>query len=222
MTIRIEITDPHLLPSQALHKLAIYLFANVHPAIEFKQPDPIAIIPPEGNLEIKNNGDIVNPFLKAGAMGGAKAENVGRGEMSKVTGFVSPELDSAGFPWDERINAKNKSKKADGTWRGGRGANPSKIKKVQNELRAAGFSTTIQPEVNTSAAAPAPSVPKAEEDNFFNDFMSRLLELSKADKLNPGKVIAAVQSVGLKETLDLSQRPDLIPQVLAIIEREAA
>ena len=63
------------------------------------------------------------------------------------------DLDSSGLPWDERINAKNKGKNSDGTWRAKRNINkssPGLFEQVQAELRAA---------MGSAPAAPVAGVP---------------------------------------------------------------
>lgn len=66
---------------------------------------------------------------------------------TNVTGN-SLEVDSAGMPWDARIHAQNKAKKADGTWKSGRGVDPELLKQVEAEIRpvqTTGFITTASP-----------------------------------------------------------------------------
>lgn len=62
---------------------------------------------------------------------------------------AAPELDSKGFPWDERINSSNKTKNNDGSWKGKKGVDDATKEAVRAQLRAAGFGTP----------APAASVP---------------------------------------------------------------
>ncbi len=69
------------------------------------------------------------------------------------------ELDTAGLPWDLRINAKNRGKNTDGTWRAKRNINktsPGLVEQVQNELRTALLSMTA-----TGAPQPVAVVPVA-------------------------------------------------------------
>lgn len=49
---------------------------------------------------------------------------------------AAPAVDSAGIPWDERIHAKSKTTKADGTWKRGRGVTDEQAAAVEAELRA--------------------------------------------------------------------------------------
>lgn len=66
------------------------------------------------------------------------------------------ELDTVGLPWDVRINAKNRGKNTDGTWRAKRNINktsPGLVEQVQNELRA-GLASAVP------AAAAAPIAPQ--------------------------------------------------------------
>lgn len=68
---------------------------------------------------------------------------------------TAPELDSAGLPWDERIHAKTKGQKADGTWKRGRGVDDATVAAVEAELRA-----RVAGPIPTPGNAPAqPSAP---------------------------------------------------------------
>jgi hypothetical protein len=60
--------------------------------------------------------------------------------VATVTPFpasVGVELDKNGLPWDERIHAGTKSKKADGSWKAKRGVDKDFVAQVEAELRAA-------------------------------------------------------------------------------------
>lgn len=57
-------------------------------------------------------------------------------------------LDSRGFPWDSRIHSSAKSFNADGTWKYMRGLDKAvTLPNVENELRAAGFGSAVEEEV---------------------------------------------------------------------------
>lgn len=85
----------------------------------------------------------------------AVAEEVETTNAADVTGQV----DSAGFPWDERIHSGSKSKKADGTWTYKKGAS-SLVAAVEAELRAKGAGPQAGvPAAPVVAAPAAPVVP---------------------------------------------------------------
>ncbi len=71
------------------------------------------------------------------------------------------EVDSAGMPWDERIHAKSKTKKADGTWKAGRSLDPEMVKQVEAELKAAqsGVNVATTGSVFGAADTPAANLP---------------------------------------------------------------
>ena len=66
------------------------------------------------------------------------------------------ELDADGLPWDERINAKSKTKKADGVWKRGKGIDDSLFNSVMVELKAKYSGSTVAAAPPGVAAAAAP------------------------------------------------------------------
>ena len=76
------------------------------------------------------------------------------------TADVTGQVDSAGFPWDERIHSGSKSKKADGTWTYKKGAS-CLVPAVEAELRAKGHGVAAPaaPVVTTPPVVTAPVVP---------------------------------------------------------------
>jgi len=66
------------------------------------------------------------------------------------------ELDADGLPWDERINAKSKTKKADGVWKRGKGIDDSLFNSVMAELKAKYSGSTVAAAPPGVAAAAAP------------------------------------------------------------------
>lgn len=71
------------------------------------------------------------------------------------------EVDSRGFPWNERIHASTKSRNDDGTWRQMRNIekkSPGLVAQVEAEMRAQGY---LEPVPNAGTpAAPTPPVPQ--------------------------------------------------------------
>lgn len=100
--------------------------------------------------------------LQGGNSASAVAEdNDGPASTTDVTG----QLDSRGFPWDERIHSGAKTTKADGSWTAKKGA-AALIPSVEAELVAKGFgqaaaaATTVAPAAPVTPAAPvAPTMP---------------------------------------------------------------
>ena len=83
---------------------------------------------------------------------------------SDTTVDVTGQLDSAGFPWDERIHSSKKTQKSDGTWTARKGA-AALIPGVEAELRAAGYGGGAAPvaapvaPVTTAPVAPVTTAP---------------------------------------------------------------
>lgn len=85
---------------------------------------------------------------------GAASEPDDSAEMVDVG---APDLDSAGFPWDERIHAASKATNADGTWRKRRNLDDATYDAVMAELRAAhGATVRANPTQPSSPDTPPP------------------------------------------------------------------
>ena len=81
---------------------------------------------------------------------------------------TTPELDSAGLPWDERIHAGTKRQNADGSWTLKKGVDKELVAQVIEELKGTPVTTTapatpaapVKPGVPATPAAPVkPGVP---------------------------------------------------------------
>lgn len=75
----------------------------------------------------------------------------------------TPELDSAGLPWDERIHAGTKRQNADGSWTLKKGVDKELVAQVIEELKGAPATTTapttpVKPVTPVTPAAPATPV----------------------------------------------------------------
>lgn len=138
-------------------------------------------------------------------------------------------LDSAGLPWDERIHSSSKNTVADGTWRRKRGVDEALVASVEVELRAllgnAPAAGAGAPMVESAPIAPVPPqvtpaapVPAASGPTTFKGLTDWLLSLTKTGKLSPTDVTLAIQGLGAEGVAmlpHLSQRPDLIPELVA-------
>jgi len=74
--------------------------------------------------------------------------------QSTPTTSATPQLDSTGLPWDERIHSSNKKLNGKGQWWAARGVSPATKAKVESELRATLGSTA------TTTPAPAVATPQ--------------------------------------------------------------
>lgn len=116
---------------------------------------------------------------------------------------VTGQVDSAGFPWDERIHSGAKTTKADGTWTYKKGAS-SLVAAVEAELRAKGhgvaapaapvISAPVVPSLTITApviSAPVIEAPKSEYTKLCD------LIAANSDKLNAAWVKALFDANGV-------------------------
>lgn len=159
---------------------------------------------------------------------------------------VAAELDSRGYPWDNRIHASNRSKKLDGSWKNKRGVDPNLIVacEAQNKpgptaapaaaiATAAGAATTAASVASAPLAPPPPfsvSVPPATPSAAavssapttgaidFRGLMMKIQTGTAAGKLTSEQVNAALATVGLTPT----DMPQLIGNALYVASVNAA
>ena len=74
---------------------------------------------------------------------------------------ATPELDSAGLPWDERIHAGTKRQNADGSWTLKKGVDKELVAQVIEELKGAPTTPAAPTTPVTSAAPVKPGTPAA-------------------------------------------------------------
>lgn len=152
--------------------------------------------------------------------------------------FNSGEVDSRGYPWDERIHASTQAKNADGTWRNKRGVSKELVEEVEAEFReqlqaAAPEPTDVaQEEISEQERGlrelerlererigtpppppPAPPSPTAQPEMNFQQFMEYALS-----KFTVDDVVAAVHGEGLQGIDQLALSPQHIPAVLAHLQ----
>lgn len=85
-----------------------------------------------------------------------------------VVTVATPELDSAGLPWDERIHAGTKRQNADGSWTLKKGVDKELVAQVIEELKGTPVTTTpatpVKPATPAAPVKPgAPATPAAPE-----------------------------------------------------------
>ena len=76
-----------------------------------------------------------------------------------VVTVTTPELDSAGLPWDERIHAGTKRQNADGSWTLKKGVDKELVAQVIEELKGTPVTTTAPATPVTPAAPVKPGAP---------------------------------------------------------------
>jgi len=135
------------------------------------------------------------------------------------------DLDAEGIPWDARIHSGAKSKIKDGTWRLKKGAEPALVESVKAELKAAAATPPAEPPPDAGAQPdlggipeppPIGATPPAEDGpKTFPEFMAALTPHLTAGKITQEQIDHAASKHGLNGGLELAQREDLIPAVLA-------
>lgn len=119
-------------------------------------------------------------------------------------------LDSAGFPWDARINTANKGTIGDGTWRKKPGVDPALVDQVRAELKAGAAPRTDAPSipsapdagnaVNTGATSaaqsPVPDVP-AVPTLSAQDVLSRCTDIQMSDMSKGAALFQAIVGAGV-------------------------
>ena len=130
-------------------------------------------------------------------------------------------VDSEGLPWDARIHSSGKTKlKKDNTWKLKKGIPEQEVVAVKEELRAAMGVTTEQtppppPATDSEQAAtpPPPPPPPTATTVTFAEVMPKIT----AAGVTQEQIMAASAAFGLNNLLELSQKPELIPQVLTAL-----
>jgi len=148
-------------------------------------------------------------------------------------GTIVPELDSAGFPWDERIHATTKTKMKDLTWKKARGVDPALVDQVRAETKDVPFAPgstltpppVMPPEVAaqlTPVAPPVATSPALDSALTFPGLMTGITGAVKSGRCTQAAIDAVVAHVC--ETLEidsivvLCQRPELLDAAYSMIK----
>lgn len=116
------------------------------------------------------------------------------------------EVDKNGLPWDHRIHASTKTKKADGTWKNKRGVDPAVLQQVTAELKGA---MSAPPAPETTTPPPAGDVDPSTRITTFAALATAVIEYH----IDEATILQAVQDQDLENFGMLSNRPDLVPAV---------
>jgi hypothetical protein len=234
--IEIKITDPHLMDKKTIEKTALYLMgligSELIPAPIENNPngftpeelEPVSI--ESENIKEPSQSNF-NPFAKT--------------PTAPISPVISPpinepvekELDSRGFPWDNRIHAATKTKNSDGTWRYMRGAQKSRIEKVEDELIESGnclSSELVREESETIAPLP-PSIPKPpslplyptinqpiNEEVTFQSIMQKITNGIMEGKLIREDVLIIAKNLGVESLTLLGSNLHVLPELNKQIE----
>lgn len=116
-------------------------------------------------------------------------------------------LDSAGFPWDQRINTANKGTIGDGTWRKKPGVDAALVESVRAELSAAKAAAPAIPAApdlgNAAATGAIPAVPAQQTDVpavptlTAQDVLARCTEIQMSDASKGAALFQAIVSAGV-------------------------
>lgn len=201
---------------------------------------------PKFSLTINTNdpGDVSRILAAIGGHVTLNASTDDDGDAAPVAGYVAPERDSTGLPWDARIHAKSKTTNKDGTWKSARGVDAATVAAVEAELRA-----LIAPPMPTAAAAPvmqaqpvamptaaaapvmqaqpvaAPVMQAQPTALDFNGFMFGLQKGMTANLIDMNVLNWLVQNVNAQaqtqfaQITDLATRPDVIPLAVGILRQ---
>lgn len=95
------------------------------------------------------------------------AQAISDAKPAPTAGKVAPKeikgegVDSTGLPWDERIHAGSKGKKADGSWKRKRGVQDVEFDAVVEELKASQLAAPTAPQPSATFAPPPGTPPAA-------------------------------------------------------------
>lgn len=245
--LKIELTDPHTLPTQTLIETATYLMklAGIELLPKPKELSLAAISPPEPDtvhksyMELRNSDfsedsrsttvselppQTHNPFAKQPVIDTPPAPVFQKSNI---------EIDCNGLPWDGRIHSRTKTKTTDGAWKLARGVDMKKVGEVTRELEAimaipapvdsASVNSRLA-EIPPAPVVPRPPVTQPSADPIqplvetFTTLMNKITELVTAGRLNQAQVVKACQSAGIPSLPLVGTRPDLIPQISANID----
>ena len=126
---------------------------------------------------------------------------------------IHMELDTRGFPWDERIHARTKTKNKDGSWKYLRGVGPKTVEEVEGKYLIEKKLFNPPPPIpvpnNVIPIAPPIVEPELPKPLTFTDIMTSVTNAIKEKKLNREGVNFILKDYGLVMLSDLSKRPDL-------------
>jgi hypothetical protein len=185
MTIQITVIDPANTPRADL-ALVISVLQRFHDAGANVAPlPPVAALDPDDNpaagVDVQTPGEAFGNAGALEAFGAASGNGAPGLPLTPPAGTLPAlpngsqtagastlangvEVDATGLPWDQRIHAGTKTKKADGTWTARRGVEPATVAVVTAELRQLMSLPTptpgnVPPTAGASVTPPAPPAP---------------------------------------------------------------
>ena len=143
---------------------------------------------------------------------------------------ISVDVDARGLPWDARIHSREKTKLTNGNWKNKRGVNADVVASVEAEL---GRLMTIPLAPAAIASPPVANVPRPPVDSTtaptvnhsngtFPGLMQKVTAAIAARQLTNDQVLVIIKQNGFDSLPGLISRPDMIPQVEAMIDAQIA
>lgn len=130
----------------------------------------------------------------------------------------SADVDKNGLPWDERIHSGSRAKVADGSWRMKRGVEPTKIAKVEAELRGQIPAAAPPPPVANPLANLKPEaapLPPAAPELTFGMVAKRVAAKLTLGELTTAELTKRLAGLGFPDGLHtINARPDMWLTVL--------
>jgi hypothetical protein len=127
------------------------------------------------------------------------------------------ECDARGIPWDKRIHARTQTKTKDNLWKPKRGINKDFLAMVEKEL----LNGHAIPAPTADIAPPPPVAPEAPPAILAGPGLTvRITQMIKDKKITIGRVLELLTMAGVKDIVELNKRPELVPQVSALLDLE--
>lgn len=202
--IKIEITDPHLMPQGTLIELAAYLMKVAGAELRRRPTEPAPITEPT----VPMTGVDPIPPAPEQEMDMTPAPHDEIDAPLPPLDAVQPvsddeDVDIAGVRWDARIHTRTRSKTFDGRWKIQRGIS----QKVVDTVLGSTMPVMVIP----------PDDPIADEIDYPG-LMRKITQAVGAGKLTHVQVASILKEVGAPPLPTLGARPDLIPRISAIID----
>lgn len=133
----------------------------------------------------------------------------------------SAELDSQGFPWDERIHARTKTKITDGTWKLKRGVDQALVSQVRAESGQVSNTESVPPQEPTPSVFAGSDAQHAGPQAHVIDFptlMGKITTGIGSRSFTPAQVSQILNNYGIASTGELGNHVDKFADIHAELE----
>jgi hypothetical protein len=133
------------------------------------------------------------------------------------------ELDVDGYPWDERIHSRGKTKMKNGNWRQRRECDSALVKRIKqewdnrNQTHVPDGNITPDPPVVDSTPSAAPAAPAAPAAQAWT-FPELMTAVQKSGKITSEQLNAAVRASGAYDLKAVAADPTYIPAIVGALE----